>query len=329
MKNIENLDYNMCIIQTYVEKYLEQCIPKEYRDSLNITEKLIDELIDQICIDISDDLLALKEKDPAACKLDYIFKSYLSFRAVVGYRIGHTIYCEQRIETDKRKQIARRISEEVKVETQIEIHPAAQIGKRFIIDHGVGVVIGETTIIGNDCYILQGVIIGSRGIAYNKPGKRHPTIGNNVQIGGGVRVLGAIDIGDNVIINPNCVVTSNVPANTIVSISNQMQISYNKNRKHVLIYGIVPKENDEFEVYGRNISELVLYFIDENTNIVNDIKVEILSINKEKICAKVYYFKEKTNYTYKKINLKAVFRGGTEIIIMDAVGLGKNLLRSR
>ena len=148
------------------------------------------QVIDEICMRVGDDLIALREKDPAANELEYVFNSYLSFRAVVYYRMANAIYYEKTLEEIKRRQISRLISEEAKVKTHVEIHPVAQIGKRFVIDHGVGSVIGEAAIIGDNCYLLQGVIIGSRRIANNKQGKRHPTIGNNVQIGGGARILG-------------------------------------------------------------------------------------------------------------------------------------------
>ncbi|WP_054740243.1 serine O-acetyltransferase [Cellulosilyticum ruminicola] len=328
MEDNNNLQYITRSIKEQIRECINIYIPRNEWDALKMSSQLLDELIQEIAVYIEEDLMALKEKDPAAGKLEYVFKAYLSFKAVRYYRIAHAIYCEQRLEVSRREQIARLMSERVKVETKIEIHPASQIGKRFIIDHGVGVVIGETAIIGDDCYILQGVIIGARGIAYNQPGKRHPTIGNNVQIGGGSRLLGPINIGDNVIINPNCVVTSNIPRDTTVSISNQMQISYNKQKERILIYGVIPKPNNQIEIYGKNLSDLTLHFIDEETNIIDDIDIEVLSRDEEKICAQVYYYKEKVNYPYKKINLKAVFDKQTEIVIMDAVGLGKNLLRS-
>jgi serine O-acetyltransferase len=97
--------------------------------------------------------------------------------------------------------------------TGIEIHPGAQIGKRFFIDHGMGVVIGETTIIGDDVLLYQGVTLGGTGL---EKGKRHPTIGSNVVIGTGAQVLGNITVGDNSYIGANAVVIKDVPANSTV-----------------------------------------------------------------------------------------------------------------
>jgi serine O-acetyltransferase len=97
--------------------------------------------------------------------------------------------------------------------TGIEIHPGAKIGKRFFIDHGMGVVIGETSIIGDDVLLYQGVTLGGTGL---EKGKRHPTIGNNVVVGGGAKILGNISVGDNSYIGANAVVIKDVPANSTV-----------------------------------------------------------------------------------------------------------------
>lgn len=161
------------------------------------------------------DLEAFVSKDPSSNN-DYkiILECYQGFNAVVNYRIANYI---SRNFKEKFFQIkARKISEYTKTITGIEIHPNADIGNSFVIDHGYGTVIGETTIIGNNCYILQGVILGSRGIANNKKKKRHPTIGNNVQIGAFCRILGDIYVGDNVFISPYSIITKDIPSDTRV-----------------------------------------------------------------------------------------------------------------
>ena len=108
----------------------------------------------------------------------------------------------------------------VKIKRGIEIHPACTIGKNLLIDHGVGVVIGETTVIGNDCLIYQGVTLGGTG---KETGKRHPTIGNNVMIGAGSKVLGNIYIGDNVKIGANATVIDNIGSlHTVVGCKGQV-----------------------------------------------------------------------------------------------------------
>ena len=149
-------------------------------------------------------------KDPAARNRLEVLLTYPGLHAVWGYRISHFLW---RV---KLKLIARIYSNWIRAVTGVEIHPAAKIGRRLFIDHGMGVVIGATAVIGNDVMIYHDVTLGART---NEPGKRHPTIGNNVVIGSGARVLGDISIGDGVKINANVVVTKSVPARTMVDSS--------------------------------------------------------------------------------------------------------------
>ena len=311
------------IIKKQIENLFYLYLPKEEWDDIGMITDIKKQVIDEICMRVGDDLIALREKDPAANELEYVFNSYLSFRAVVYYRMANAIYYEKTLEEIKRRQISRLISEEAKVKTHVEIHPAAQIGKRFVIDHGVGSVIGETAIIGDNCYLLQGVIIGSRRIANNKPGKRHPTIGNNVQIGGGARILGPINIGDDVVINPNCVVTTNIPSQTVVSISNQMQIMYNKDREKVLIYGVIPKSNDKIEIHGRNLTKPRVYLVDENNSIILGVQLEVTTIEDSVICLTIKFTEEKKSPECKKMNIRIDFEDDFQIIIIEAVALGR------
>ena len=148
----------------------------------------------------------IKEKDPAINSNLEIFL-YPSFRALFRYKIAHFFYLK------KHYFIARLISERAKRKTGIEIHPGATIGKNLFIDHGCGVVIGETTIIKDNVTIFHGVTLG--GLGYEKA-KRHPTIGNNVLIGCGAKILGNIEIGDNSKIGANAVVLKNVKSNSTV-----------------------------------------------------------------------------------------------------------------
>ena len=151
----------------------------------------------------------IKRKDPAIKKNIEVFL-YPSFKAVTYYRIAHYFYLK------KHFFIARLLSEKAKKKTGIEIHPGAKIGKNFFIDHGTGVVIGETTIIGDNVMLYHGVTLG--GVS-SKSIKRHPTIGNNVIIGCGAKVLGNITIGDNVKIGANSVVLNDIESNkTVVGI---------------------------------------------------------------------------------------------------------------
>lgn len=147
-------------------------------------------------------LTAYKERDPAARSKLSIFLLYPGVRAVIDYRIAHWFYKHGRF------FIARHISQRSRRITGIEIHPGAQIGKRLVIDHGMGIVIGETTIIGDDCLLYQGVTLGGTG---KEKGKRHPTLGNNVLVGAGAKVLGPFKVGDNSRIAANAVVLNEIP----------------------------------------------------------------------------------------------------------------------
>ena len=147
-------------------------------------------------------LNAYKERDPAATNKLSVFLLYPGVHAMINHRIAHWFY------KHKMMFIARAISQMSRKATGIEIHPGAQIGKRLVIDHGMGIVIGETTIIGDDCLLYQGVTLGGSG---KEKGKRHPTLGNNVLVGSGAKVLGSFRIGDNARIAANAVVLNEIP----------------------------------------------------------------------------------------------------------------------
>ena len=151
------------------------------------------------------DLNAYLERDPAARNKFEIFFLYSGYKAVRSHRRAYWFYHHNM------KFIARFISQRSRHKTGIEIHPAAKIGKGLVIDHGMGVVIGETTGIGDDCTIYQGVTLGGTG---KDTGKRHPTIGNNVLVGAGAKVLGPFTVGDNARIAANAVVLSAIPPNS-------------------------------------------------------------------------------------------------------------------
>ena len=153
------------------------------------------------------DIRAAQKRDPAAKSFIEIILLYPGLHALIYYRIAHAFY------KMKLFLLARLLSQSARFFTGIEIHPGAKIGKRFFIDHGLGVVIGETAIVGDDVLLYQGSTLGGTGIV---KGKRHPTIGNNVVIGAGAKVLGNIVIGDNSYIGANAVVIKDVPANSTV-----------------------------------------------------------------------------------------------------------------
>ncbi|MBN1870143.1 MAG: serine O-acetyltransferase [Candidatus Omnitrophica bacterium] len=148
-----------------------------------------------------------QEKDPAAKGYLQIILLYSGLHAFIAYKIAHALW------KIKVPFFPRFVSQLARLITGIEIHPGALIGKGFFIDHGMGVVIGETAIVGDNVTLFQGVTLGGTG---KETGKRHPTIGNNVVIGAGAKVLGNITVGDNSYIGANAVVLENVPPNSTV-----------------------------------------------------------------------------------------------------------------
>jgi len=157
------------------------------------------------CIkEVKDDVQAVRERDPAAKNTAEIVLTYSGLHAVLAYRISHKLYKKGRFTT------ARMLSQTARFLTGIEIHPGATIGKGLFIDHGSGVVIGETAEIGDNCTLYQGVTLGGTG---KDTGKRHPTLGNNVLVGSGAKVLGPFNVGDNSKIAANAVVLKEVPPN--------------------------------------------------------------------------------------------------------------------
>ena len=154
-----------------------------------------------------DDLRAAMDRDPAATNAAEVILTYPGFHAVFWHRVAHRLY-HWRIPI-----LPRLIAHLVRFSTAIEIHPAAEIGRGLFIDHGTGVVIGETSIIGNDVTLFQGVTLGGTG---KERGKRHPTLGDRVVVGAGAKILGDITIGDDVYVGANAVVLRDVPGNSTV-----------------------------------------------------------------------------------------------------------------
>ena len=156
------------------------------------------------------DIKSILERDPAARNALEVILLYPGFHAVMFHRFAHVLYrCHLRF-------IPRLISQISRFLTKIEIHPGATIGKGLLIDHGCGVVIGETTVIGDDCTIYQGVTLGGTG---KDTGKRHPTLGNNVMVGSGAKILGPFTVGDNSKIAANAVLLREVePDSTCVGV---------------------------------------------------------------------------------------------------------------
>jgi len=156
---------------------------------------------------LKEDIKAFRDRDPAARSSLEIFLLYPGFKAIRMHRRAHFYY------KHKLMFLARYVSQKAAKKTGIEIHPGATIGRRFVIDHGTGIVIGETAEIGDDVLIYQGVTLGGTG---KDTGKRHPTIGNNVMISSGAKVLGPFKIGDNSRVAAGAVVLEEVPPNSTV-----------------------------------------------------------------------------------------------------------------
>jgi len=167
-----------------------------------------------------EDIAAVLDRDPAAKSGLEVVLLYSGLHALWGYRAHHWLWIRGW------RFLARALSQWARLITGIEIHPGAEIGHRFFVDHGMGVVIGETTIIGDDVTLYQGVTLGGTG---KETGKRHPTLRNNVVIGAGARVLGNITIGENCRVGAGSVVLRDVPDNsTVVGVPGHIVFQHGK-----------------------------------------------------------------------------------------------------
>jgi serine O-acetyltransferase len=214
------------------------------------------------------DLYSYAKKDPSykGDKLR-ILNCSLSYKAVLIYRIAHYFYLKNHID------LATKLSEYSKILTNIEIHPAAIIGKNFVLDHGVGTVIGETAIIGDDCYILQEVILGAGKIANNKAGqRRHPAVGNRVEIGGFACLYGCITIGDDVKISPRAIIKKDIDNNTRVIVTSILQVEKNNLKVKYTGYYIT---NDTINIFFQDCNLLTMdnIYIICNEQEINNINI--------------------------------------------------------
>ena len=173
---------------------------RKFDDGLTYVARAAKNAVDSVM----EDVRATRERDPAAKSDAEVLLLYSGVHALLAYRLSHKLYEKESF------LAARAISQVARFITGIEIHPGATIGKGLMIDHGMGVVIGETTVIGDNCTIYQGVTLGGTG---KDVGKRHPTLGNNVMVGAGAKVLGPFTIGDNTKIAANAVVLVEMPNN--------------------------------------------------------------------------------------------------------------------
>ncbi|MDS1030395.1 serine O-acetyltransferase EpsC [Bacillota bacterium LX-D] len=205
---------------------------------------------------VKEDIAAVYERDPAARSTLEILLTYSGLHAILLHRLAHWLFQKKML------LLARIISQFSKFLTGIEIHPGAKIGRGFFIDHGMGVVIGETTEIGDNVTLYQGVTLGGTG---KEKGKRHPTIKNNVVVSAGAKVLGSITIGDNVKIGAGSVVLKDVPPNcTVVGVPGKIVVRDGKRNKIDLQHNQLPdpvaemivKLQQQVETLDKRVKEL-------------------------------------------------------------------------
>lgn len=202
-----NCGKNLAIKEKDGPAYCAECIlDLNYRTS-DVDRKEIDKELQKILDFFVSDVSAAFNKDPAASSLLEVLTSYPGIKAVLLYRISHFFW------KLGMPFIPRYISDIARELTAIEIHPGAVIGSDFFIDHGAGVVIGETAEIGNNVTLYAGVVLGGTSLEKKK---RHPTLGDNVVVGTGAKILGPVTIGDNVRVGANSVVVNDIPPNSVV-----------------------------------------------------------------------------------------------------------------
>ena len=213
-------------------------------------------MFDQILADLS----IIKERDPAARGTIEIVLCYPGFQALTLHRVSNRLWCSK----FRLKMLARFLSQISRCITGIEIHPAAKIGHGVFIDHGMGVVIGETSEIGNKCLLYQGVTLGGTG---KETGKRHPTLAENVVIGAGAKVLGAINIGTNTRIGAGSVVVRDVEADCVVGIPGRV-VHQSGVKINPLAHSALP--DAEAKVI-RNLMERIDQLEEEMTELKNEL----------------------------------------------------------
>lgn len=221
--------------------------------------------VDPVVDLVERDLDAYCARDPAANDPLCVLRTCTGFLALAHHRLAHLLY-SQRGESPDASLGAAALQQKILCAFGLDIHPGAQIGAGLVLDHCAGTVIGETTEIGDHCYILGGVVLGAIGIADNPMTKRHPTIGARTEIGAFARVLGPVAVGDDCFIAPHTVVTDDIPANTRVTVINQLQL-LRPDRQHSgkdcnapLLFGVVPSDGGIL-VKGHNLGEPEFFLV--------------------------------------------------------------------
>ncbi|KGX84246.1 serine O-acetyltransferase [Pontibacillus litoralis] len=314
---------NLDIIINDIKSILNQHLDDEMQKYVHVNN------IIKIARHIMSDLKFFAIKDPASNKeLDYIYNTYYSFKTVMYYRIANELVNISRNNIAYQlKHNANKLSQYIKVQTAIEIHPAAEIGVPFVIDHGTGTVIGETAKIGRNCYMLQGVVLGSEGIANNSSGKRHPTIGNNVEIGAHVRIFGPITIGDHVKISPYSIILNDIPSSSNVIVQSEYQV--NKSKAYpIKVFGVIPREASVLEINGEYLSSFHLFIKDTNHLLDKNIVYQIIDKSDNKILVQITPLTIQIDKnTIRNLSLVFEYDGKEVLIINRCMALEKILLQ--
>lgn len=216
---------------------------------------------------IREDLDTILERDPAAHSKLEVALCYAGFHALVFHRVAHWCYVQGWV------TFSRLISHLGRFLTGIEIHPAAKIGRRVFMDHGMGIVIGQTAEVGDDCTIYHGVTLG--GVSLGRGEKRHPTLGNNVVVGAGAQILGGFTVGDNARIGSNAVVLKEVPPDSTMVGVPARTTAENREQKSChrdfSAYGVTPGEVDP---YAQSIAELKR-IVQEQSVLIEDLRIKV------------------------------------------------------
>lgn len=244
--------------------------------------------------------------------------------ATMCYRIANLFYYKNFISDQSLRQSkAREFMEQVAVDTGVDIHPQAQIGEGFFIDHANNVVIGATTIIGKCCNLFNDVVLGSKNVKCALDVKRHPTLGNNVTVCAGSRVLGDITLGNNVFVCPHAVVTDSVPENTTVSIVNELQLTKQANllpSQKLTIFGVVPKFKNCLTILGEGFYNPTVLIKLKTEKVLN---YQISYWDKNKIIIK---FKSRALTKQEASGAKIiVLSNADKVIVIGSYGLTKIL----
>ena len=253
-----------------------------------------------------EEIAVVFERDPAARNTFEVLLTYPGLHAVLLHRFAHRLWHW------KLRLLARVISNLSRLITGIEIHPGAEIGRRFFIDHGMGVVIGETAIIGDDCTLYHGVTLG--GTSWKK-GKRHPTLQNGVVVGAGAKVLGPIDIGEEARVGSNSVVVKDVPAGmTVVGVP--AKLIQPQKKEHAPHRGEIA-EKMGFDAYGvtRDATDPVAHAV----NCMLD-HIHIMDQRMEKMCKALKTMGIETNVEFPPLDQCEIISTAEELEKLDEQG---------